>query len=54
MRNYMPIVAETYRFYVSMRYNFWQTSWFNKIWELKIPIKLIMFAWLVWRNKVLT
>lgn len=49
-----PIVAETYKSLSAQIYNPQEMSRFSKIWKWQVPIKIILFSWLTWRNKILT
>lgn len=31
-----------------------EVCWFTRFWKIKIPIKIILFIWLAWKNKNLT
>lgn len=54
MHKQATMVAKEYIYYITQRYNLKQTSWFCIVCKLKIPHKLTLLPWLVWKNKVLT
>ena len=49
-----PIVANSYRWLLAEKDAQMDRSWFARLWKWKVPTKIILFAWLVWRNKILT
>lgn len=47
-------VSDTYRFISCCVQKSHEVCLFTKFWKTKIPIKIVLFVWLAWRNKNLT
>lgn len=48
------VVADTYHYILQQRLGISITNWFRAIWRLEIPLKMICFVLLTWKNKILT
>ena len=54
MRSNKVVVANTYKYLIHTLCALNHTCWFYKVWKLDVPIKIILYVWLVWWNKSLT
>lgn len=48
------VVSDIYRYILSKIYPTTTVCWYQNIWRWDVPLKIIIFYWLVWCNKVLT
>lgn len=54
LHKHYVVVAETYQYYMAHIYNLTAPSWFQILWKWSAPLKVIMFFWLVWKQKIPT
>jgi len=47
-------VADTYKYLFHSHHSILQPFWFSLVWKIDIPTNIILFNWLVWKNKNLT
>lgn len=48
------VVVDTYHYILQQTLGTPKTNYFLTIWRLKIPLKIICFVWLTWKNKIRT
>lgn len=47
-------VSDTYLFICGISYSLQHISWFNGFWNTQVPYKIMLYAWIAWKNITLT